>query len=144
MLFHRRSLLWLDSANVTFSVTRLTLHFTLHPTTATKCNEQPSHSKPPRWKSMLIHQGWFSAPYTLHLLASLTFEFLICSTLDTAHNTLHQRIVPREAIPSYYFSLRKDSPIVLARGLHGYGNSGLAVVIIPPLPPNVTSSRAES
>ena len=34
-----------------------------HPTAATKCNNsraEPSHSKPHRWKSMLIHQGWFS------------------------------------------------------------------------------------
>ena len=25
---------------------------------------EPSHSKPRRWKSMLIHQGWFTALYT--------------------------------------------------------------------------------
>ena len=29
-------------------------------------------------------------------------------------NTLHQRIFPREAIPSHYFALREDSPRVLA------------------------------
>ena len=44
------------------------------------CNEQPSqsHSKPHRWKSMLIHQGWFTALYTQHLLDSQSFEFEIC------------------------------------------------------------------
>ena len=41
-----------------------------HPTAATICNEQPSQAtaKPRRWKSMLIHQGWFTALYTQHLL----------------------------------------------------------------------------
>ena len=28
---------------------------------------EPSHNKPHRWKSMLIHQGWFTALYTQHL-----------------------------------------------------------------------------
>ena len=41
-----------------------------YPTAATKCNVQPSHRKPRRWKSMLIHQGWFTALYTQHLLNS--------------------------------------------------------------------------
>ena len=47
---------------------------------ATKCNvrTEPSHSKPRQWKSMLIHQGWFTALYTLHLLTSQSFDFLIC------------------------------------------------------------------
>ena len=69
-----------------------------YPTAATKYNEQPSqsHSKPRQWKSMLIHQGWFTALYTQHLL-----EF------------------PREAIPLHYFPLREDSPRVSAWGLHG-------------------------
>ena len=51
-----------------------------YPTAATKCNEQPSqsHSIPRRWKSMLIHQGWFTALYTQHLLDSQSFEFEIC------------------------------------------------------------------
>ena len=49
-----------------------------YPTAATKCNEQPSHSKPCQWKSMLIHQGWFTALYSQHLLDSQSFEFLIC------------------------------------------------------------------
>ena len=39
---------------------------------------EPSHSKPRRWKSMLIHQGWFTALYTQHLLNSQSFEFEIC------------------------------------------------------------------
>ena len=34
--------------------------------------------KPRRWKSILIHQGWFTALYTQHLLASHSFEFKIC------------------------------------------------------------------
>ena len=37
--------------------------------------------KPRRWKSMLIHQGWFTALYTQHLLDSQSFEFLICILL---------------------------------------------------------------
>ena len=37
--------------------------------------------KPRRWKSMLIHQGWFTALYTEHLLESQSFEFLICILL---------------------------------------------------------------
>ena len=79
---------------------------------------------------MLIHQGWFTALSTQHLLDSQSLEFEIC-------------IFPREAIPSHYFPLREDSPRVLAWGLHGEGNPGLAVVIIPPLPPNVTNGRAK-
>ena len=42
---------------------------------------EPSHSKPRRWKSMLIHQGWFIALYIQHLLDSQSFEFLICILL---------------------------------------------------------------
>ena len=34
--------------------------------------------KPRRWKSMLIHQGWFTALYTQQLLDSQSFEFEIC------------------------------------------------------------------
>ena len=79
---------------------------------------------------MLIHQGWFTALYTQHLLDSQSLEFEIC-------------IFPRVAIPSHYFPLREDSSRVLALGLHRLGNSVLAVVIIPPLPPNVTNSRAK-
>ena len=46
-------------------------------------NAQPSfsHSKPRQWKSMLIYQGKFAAQYSLHLLASQIFEFLICILL---------------------------------------------------------------
>ena len=46
----------------------------------TLCNEQPnqSHSKLRRWKSMLIHQGWFTLLYTQHLPDSQSFEFEIC------------------------------------------------------------------
>ena len=56
------------------------------------CNVQSnqSHSKPRRWKSMRIHQGWFTALYTQHLLDSQSFEFEIC-------------IFPREATPLHYF-----------------------------------------
>ena len=50
---------------------------------------------------MLIHQGWFTALYTQHLLDSPSLEFEIC-------------IFPREAIPSHYFPLREDSSRVLA------------------------------
>ena len=51
----------------------------------------------------------------------------ITSTPDAA-NTFRQRILPREAIPSHYFSLREDSPPSLGLG---------------PLPPNITCTRAK-
>ena len=63
-----------------------------YPTAATNlCCVQPSqsHSKPRQWKSMLIHQGWFTALYTQHLLDSQSLELEIC-------------IFPREAIPSHH------------------------------------------
>ena len=41
-------------------------------------NSRVKLQKPRRWKSMLIHQGWFTALYTLHLLDSQSFKFLIC------------------------------------------------------------------
>ena len=72
-----------------------------HPTAATKCKRtaEPSHRKPRRWKRMLIHQGWFTALYTLHLLDSQSFEFrnLHITSTQYAANTLHHRIFPREA-----------------------------------------------
>ena len=69
-------------------------------------NSRAKPQKPRRWKSMLIHQGWFTALHTQHLLDSQSFELEIC-------------IFPREAIPSHYFPLREDSSRVLAWGLHG-------------------------
>ena len=51
----------------------------------TKSRAEPQ--KPRRWKSMLTHQGWFTALYTQRLLHSQSLEFEIC-------------IFPREAIPS--------------------------------------------
>ena len=39
---------------------------------------EQSHSKPRRWKSMLIHQGCINALYSQPLLDSQSFEFLIC------------------------------------------------------------------
>ena len=53
-------------------------------------NSRAKPQKPRRWKSMLIHQGWFTVLYTQHLLDSQSLEFEIC-------------IFPREAIPSHYF-----------------------------------------
>ena len=52
-----------------------------HPTAATKGTEQPRQAtaNTRRWKSMLIHQGWFTALYTLHLLDSQSFQFEICT-----------------------------------------------------------------
>ena len=41
---------------------------------------------------MLIHQGWFTALYTQHLLNSQSLEFEIC-------------IFPREAIPLQMYSV---------------------------------------
>ena len=45
-----------------------------------KCvtNSRDKPQKPRQWKSMLIHQGWFTALYTQHLLDSQSFEFEIC------------------------------------------------------------------
>ena len=52
-------------------------------------NSRAKPQKPRRWKSMLIHQGWFTALYIQHLSNSQGLEFEIC-------------IFPREAIPSHY------------------------------------------
>ena len=52
---------------------------------------------------MPIHQRWFTALYTQHLLNSQSLEFEIC-------------IFPREAIPFHYFPLREDSPRVFGLG----------------------------
>ena len=97
-----------------------------YPTAATKRNEQLSQAtaNPVGGKACSSTKGGFTALYTQHLLDSQSLEYEIC-------------IFPREAIPSHYFPLREDSSRVLAWGLHGQGNPGLAVVIIPPLPPNV-------
>ena len=111
---------------------------------------EPSHRKRRRWRSMLINEGWFPALYTQHLLDSQSFGFELC-TLQALNMPLIRCtnvFFPREAIPPYYYPLREDSSRVLssrvlAWGLHGQGNPGLAVVIIPPLPPNVTNSRAK-
>ena len=54
-------------------------HYERHITTVTLA--EPSHSKLRRWKSMLIHQGWFTALNTQHLLDSQSLEFLICILL---------------------------------------------------------------
>ena len=58
---------------------------------------EPSHSKPRRWKSMLIHQGRFTALYTQRLLDSQSLEFEIC-------------IFPRKATPSHYHSEKTRWP----------------------------------
>ena len=49
-------------------------------------NSRAKPQKPRQWKSMLNHQGWFTALYTQHLLDSQSLEFEIF-------------IFPREAIP---------------------------------------------
>ena len=41
-------------------------------------NSRAEPQKPRQWKSMLIHQGWFTALYTQHLLDSQSLEFEIC------------------------------------------------------------------
>ena len=88
-------------------------------------NSRVEPQKPRRWKSMLIHQGWFTALYTQHLLDSQSLEFEIC-------------IFPREAIPSHYFPVPS-----LGLGTTWVMQLLPAVVIIPPLPPNVANSRVE-
>ena len=39
---------------------------------------ETSHSKPRRWKSVLLQQRWFTAIYSQHLLDSRSLEYLIC------------------------------------------------------------------
>ena len=53
-----------------------------HPRTiGTVTYSRAKPQKPRRWKSMLIHQGWFTALYTQHLLDSQSLEFEICILL---------------------------------------------------------------
>ena len=94
------------------------------------------HAHPPR----VVYCAIYS---TLTRLTKFRVRNLHITSTQYAANTLHQRIFPREAIPSHYFPLREDLSRVLAWGLHGLGNSGLAVVIIPFLTPNVKNSRAK-
>ena len=44
-------------------------------------NSRAKLQKPRQWKSMLIHQGWFTALFSQHLLDSPSFEFLVCILL---------------------------------------------------------------
>ena len=111
------------------------------------CSEQPSQAtaNPVGGKACSSTKGgllrYILNTYSNHKVSSLNFAYYKCN--NYAADTLHQRIFQRDAIPSHYFPLREDSSRVLALGLHGEGNSGLAVVIIPLLSPNVTNSRAE-
>ena len=63
-----------------------------------KCNVDRHQvtTKPRRWKSMLIHQGWFTVLYMPHLLISPTTELNICSSIYST--------------PLHYFPLRENSP----------------------------------
>ena len=61
--------------------------------------------KPHQWKSMLIHQGWFTALYTQHLL-------------DHKVSSLKFAYFQWRLSPLHYFPLREDSPRVLAWGLY--------------------------
>ena len=97
-----------------------------YPTAATKCKVSRQANKPPQWKSMLTHQGWFN------LLIYTTF------TPTTNYRVCYFHIyLYRCSAPSHYSPLREVSSWDLAWESHGLGNSSLAVVIIPPLPPNV-------
>ena len=75
-------------------------------------NVAKSRAKPQQTQSVEIHQGWFTVLYSQHLLISQSFEILIFT--PHAVNMLHQRILPREAIPSHYvilcFYIYKMSP----------------------------------
>ena len=68
-----------------------------HPTAATKCNEQPSQAtaNPVDGKACSSTKGgllrYIVNTYSIHTTSSLKY----------AANTLHQRILPREAIPSH-------------------------------------------
>ena len=89
---------------------------------------------------MPIHQGWFTALYTLHLLDSQSFEFEICILLALqmplirCTNVFYQERLSRHI----------TSPTEKPRPESWPGDyMDKAVVIIPPLPPNVTNNRAE-
>ena len=53
---------------------------------------------------MHIHQGWFTALYTQHLLDSQSFELEICilQALNMPLKCYSNIFFPREAIPSQY------------------------------------------
>ena len=63
---------------------------------STVTNSRAKPQQTPSVEKHAIHQGWFTALYTKHLLDSQSLEFEIC-------------VFPREAIPSHYFPLREDS-----------------------------------
>ena len=87
-----------------------------------KCYEQPRQAtaNPISRKACSSTKGgllrYIHNTYLIHKVSSLKLH--ITST-QYAANMLHQRIFPREAIPSHYFPLREDSSRVLAWGLHG-------------------------
>ena len=56
-------------------------------------------AKPRRWKSMLVYYAIY--PTLTRFTKFRVFNLHITSTVYAA-NTLHQRILPREAIPSHY------------------------------------------
>ena len=93
------------------------------------CNVGRHANKPRQWKSMLTHQGRFD----LLIYATLTTEFVFCISIYIHDSAL-----------SHYSPSKKSRPETWPLELHGYGNSGLAVVIIPLLPPNVTLAAMQT
>ena len=104
--------------------------------TVTRCREK--HAPPLRVVNCAIYSTL--TRFTKFRVSNLH----ITSTQDTA-NTLHLRIFQGRLSRDITYPSEKtsgeDSSRVLTWGLHGQGNSSPAVVIIPPLPPNVTRSR---
>ena len=74
-------------------------------------NSRTKPQKPRRWKSLLIHQGWFTALYTLHLLNSPSLEVAICLLLALnmplirCTNVFYQGRLSRHIMLSYYVTL---------------------------------------
>ena len=95
------------------------------------CNEQPSQAteNPVGGKACSSTKDgllrYILNTYSIHKVSSLKFAYF------------QERLFRHITFPS------EDSSRVLVWGLHGLGKPRLAVVIIPPLPPNLTNSRAK-
>ena len=98
-----------------------------HPTAATKCNEwtEPSHRNPVGGKACSSTKGgllrYIPNTYSIHKVSTLKFAYF--QGRLSRHITFPSEKTRSESWPGDYMVL--------------------AVVIIPPLPPNVTNSRAK-
>ena len=103
-----------------------------YPTAATKCNACPRQAaeNPVGGKACSSTKGgllrYIANTYSIHKVSSLKFAYF--QGRLSRHITSPEKTRP-ESLPGDYMGK--------------LGNSVLAVVIIPPLPPNVTNSRAK-